>query len=45
MVNVRKKFYTFQKTSERFTLNDEYENLVITHIETTAEFIPTKPSA
>ena len=39
------KFYTFQEKSERYTLNDEYENFISAHIEAAAKCIPTKPRA
>ena len=39
MIIVRNKFDTLQETSERQTLNDEYENLVTTHMEAAAECI------
>ena len=45
MVNVRNKFDTLQETSERYTLNDEYENFITTRIEAAVECIPTKPRA
>ena len=45
MIIVRNKFNTLQDTSERHTLNGEYENFVTTHIEEAAIYIPTKPKA
>ena len=38
-------FEILQKTSERHTTNDKYENFVTTHIEAAAECITTKPRA
>ena len=43
MLTVRKKFDTFQETSERYTIKGELENFVNTHIEAAAECIPAKP--
>ena len=45
MLTVRKKFDTLQEISERHTTNDEHENFIITHIDTTTKYIPTKPKA
>ena len=42
-VTVRNKFDSLQETSERLTLNDEYENNVTAPIEIAAECIPAKP--
>ena len=33
MITERNKFDALQETSERHTLNDEYKNFMITHIE------------
>ena len=45
MVTVRKKFNSLQETSERYTLNDKYENFVTTFIEEAAKCMLTKPRA
>ena len=45
MITVRNKFDSLQETSERLTLNDEYENFITTHIEVAAECILIKPRA
>ena len=45
LATVRNKFDIFQEISETHTLNDECENFVTAHIEATAEYIPTKPTA
>ena len=42
-VTVRSKFDSLLETSEIYILNDKSENFVITHMEATAECIPTKP--
>ena len=45
MLTVRNKYDTFQKIFEICTPNDEYENLVTTHIEAAAECIPSNSRA
>ena len=45
MVTVRNKFDTPWVTSEKYTLNDEYENFVLTYIEAALKCIPTKSRA
>ena len=40
---VKNKFDSLQKTRERHTPNDEYENFVTTHIEAAVRCIPIKP--
>ena len=35
--------FTLQDTSERYILNDDYENIITIHIEAAAKCIPTKP--
>ena len=42
-VNVRNNFDILQKTSERLTSNEKYENFITTHLEATAEWLSTKP--
>ena len=42
MVTERNKFNTFQETSERHTLNDEYENFVTGLMKIVDEWIPSK---
>ena len=42
MVAVRNKFNTLQEKSERYTLNDKYENFITAHMEAAVECIPTK---
>ena len=44
-VTVRKKLDTLQDTSERYTLNDEYENFVTSQMEAVVECILTKLKA
>ena len=44
-VSVRRIFDTLQEISETYTSNEEYENFVNAHIETSAECIPTKTRA
>ena len=41
----RNNFYVLQNISETPTLNDEYENFVNVHLETAAEWMPTKQRA
>ena len=39
---LRNKFEALQEKTETHTRNDEYENLVYTHLKAAAEYIPTK---
>ena len=40
---LRSQFNTLQEIYERHTPNDEYEIFITTHMEATADFIPSKP--
>ena len=44
-LTVRNKFDTLQKTCERHSSNDEYENFLTFYIEAAVECIPPKPRA
>ena len=43
VVELRNRFETPQKKTEKCTPNDEYENFVYAHLEAAAKCIPTKP--
>ena len=44
-VSVRNNYDFYQKTSERHTPNDEYENFFTAYIESAAQCIPNKSRA
>ena len=44
-ITLRNKFNALQDISETLTTNDEYENFINSHMEVTAECIPTKLKA
>ena len=43
VLELRNRFETLQKNTEKGTLNDEYENFVNAHLEAAVNCIPTKP--